>query len=573
MDKIVSKNEMNCTVILDGSECKVKFDRGFRAFAIENNSSGDVYVSIKPGVTAGDDGVRRIKSGCSSVFALRINEKTDAIYLTGTGSVQIHAQNDNINPFRNAPVSDGGGEVTVDEWIYTSPDDPGGLLANIMNTTEYNGGGYNISGGIQGRFGFYQSLSGYNITHSNLTDLTNVKRITIKGATVANLDGLSATAYYCITDETITELGERWTEIHSSSGTSISNFSAEIDCSNITGKKYLYLAIKHGDESSGYTSYFYVDKITLSGEGAGYNVIALTRSEFDAITKKDPDTYYVITDDVGETTTPVVLNVGAGREFTSFTDAMWIASQITGQKVVINVFAGEYDVYSELGGNDFVLGIGDKKYYEFQPVLSGDVEIRGIGNVILKLEIPDDIYSSNINNCRKISIIHNDRNILVENITFVTKNCRYSVHDECGNNALAANTKHIIRNCRFYNTNTLCVIGVGCVSPSYKIENCYAENTNGCLFLHDWDVSSGGNLTVSNCVFESESNNEVLFSAHSESTFDVFLTNNNFEHLAVSSIDATKYEKNIFRIIGVGNIIPNVTVADGLTNPYPVKLV
>lgn len=307
--------------------------------------------------------------------------------------------------------------------------------------------------------------------------------------------------------------------------------------------------------------------------GGGENVITLTRAEFDAIAVKDPDTYYVITDDVGETTASVVLNVGADREFTSFTDAMWIAAQITGQKVVINVFAGEYDVYSELGGDDFVAGIGDKKYYEFQPVLSGDVEIHGIGNVTLKLEIPDDIKRAYYNQCNRVSVIHNDRNIIVENITFICKNCRYAIHDECGNNKSAANTNHIIKNCRFYHTNTLCVIGVGCVSPNYKIENCYAENTNGCLFLHDWDVSTGGNLIVSNCIFDSTSNNEMLLSAHSNSTFDVFLSNNNFERLAVNSVDASVYTDNIFRIIGAGNTIPNVTVAEEITNPYPIKLV
>ena len=65
----------------------------------------------------------------------------------------------------------------------------------------------------------------------------------------------------------------------------------------------------------------------------------------------------------------------------------------------------------------------------------------------------------------------------------------------------------------------------------------------------------------------------MLLSSNSASTFDVFLTNNNFERLALNSVDAAKYEKNIFRIIGVGNTIPNVTVDDGLTNPYPIKLV
>lgn len=230
----------------------------------KNLGDTTVYVSNKEDFKAGDDGVSEltVKGDITNI------ESFDGkVYILGAGKVEIHNTDSKLPPFKSAPVAGGGGgEVTVTEWIYTSPNDPGGLLANIMNTTGYNGGGYDI-GSIQGRFGFCQSYSGYNITHSTPTDLTNVKKITVNGGTVANNDSLSATAYYCISSETITELDDRWTEIHSSTGTVVSDFIAEIDCSEITGEKFLYLAVKHGDESSAFTSYFYIDKITLSGDG------------------------------------------------------------------------------------------------------------------------------------------------------------------------------------------------------------------------------------------------------------------------------------------------------------------
>ena len=233
----------------------------------KNLGSTAIYVSNKENFKAGDDGVSELtaKGDITNIESL-----DGKVYILGAGKVEIHNTDSKLLPFKSAPIaSSGGGGATVTEWIYTSPDDPGGLLVHIMNNTGYNGGGYNINGGIQGRFGFYQSLSGYNITHSYPTDLTDVKKITIDGATVANVDGLSATAYYCISDETITELDDRWTEIHTSTGKSVSNFSAEIDCSKIAGKKSLYLAIKHGDENSGYSSYLYIDRILLSGAGSG----------------------------------------------------------------------------------------------------------------------------------------------------------------------------------------------------------------------------------------------------------------------------------------------------------------
>ena len=231
-----------------------------------------IYVSNKEDFKAGDDGVSELtaKGDVTNIESL-----DGKVYILGAGKVEIHNTDSKLPPFKSAPVAgSGGGVVTVTEWNYTPPYDPGGLLANIMNTTGYNGGGYTINGGIQGRFGFYQSLSGCNITHSNLTDLTNVNKITIDGGTVANIDGLSATAYYCISDETITELDDRWTEIHSSTGTSVSDFSSVIDCSEITGEKFIYLAVEHGNENSGYTSYLYVDKIVLSSVGVNVNYAA-----------------------------------------------------------------------------------------------------------------------------------------------------------------------------------------------------------------------------------------------------------------------------------------------------------
>ena len=230
----------------------------------KNLGDTTIYVSNKENFKAGDDGVSEltVKGDITNI------ESFDGkVYILGAGKVEIHNTDSKLPPFKSAPVAgSGGGEAAVAEWVYKSPDDPGGLLANIMNTTGYNGGGYDI-GSIQGRFGFCQSYSGYNITRSTPTDLTTVKKITINGGTVANTERLSTTAYYCISSETITELDDRWTEIHSSTGTVVSDFIAEIDCSEITGEKFLYLAVKHGGEVSAYTSYFYIDKITLSGDG------------------------------------------------------------------------------------------------------------------------------------------------------------------------------------------------------------------------------------------------------------------------------------------------------------------
>ena len=121
MEKIVTSGDRDCTVVLDGTECSVKFDSCYRAYSVQNNSTSDVFVSIHQGANAGDDGVVRIKAGCSAVFAhMRLD--VDTVYFNGTGEIQVHGQNDTNNSFHNAPVANGGGE-TVDAYTKTESDD------------------------------------------------------------------------------------------------------------------------------------------------------------------------------------------------------------------------------------------------------------------------------------------------------------------------------------------------------------------------------------------------------------------------------------------------------------------
>lgn len=158
-------------------------------------------------------------------------------------------------------ISGGSVNIANIRWnLYHDPD-PYNFYSNIKNTTGYNGGGYNFSQSIPNQFGFYQSLSGYNITHSQIVDFTNVKKIIINGATKSNINKLTATAYYKITNESLTELSDDWTMINQSVGQDISEFSVEIDCSTITGEQYIYFAILHGTENGGYTSYLYIYNI------------------------------------------------------------------------------------------------------------------------------------------------------------------------------------------------------------------------------------------------------------------------------------------------------------------------
>ena len=153
-----------------------------------------------------------------------------------------------------------GGSANANWNLYHDPD-PYNFYSNIKNTTNYNGGGYNFNASIPNQFGIYQSLSGYNVTHSYAVDFTNVNKIVVNGATKSNVAGLTATAYCTITNESLTELSDEWTMIHQSVGTDASEFSTEIDCSQITGENFIYFAIMHGTETSTHSSYLFIYNI------------------------------------------------------------------------------------------------------------------------------------------------------------------------------------------------------------------------------------------------------------------------------------------------------------------------
>lgn len=133
MEKIVKAGLRDCTVNLDGTECAVRFDSCFRAFAVRNDSAGDVFISKTAGIVPDADGVMCVKSGASAVYA-HMDIYADTVYLLGKGKVQLHAQNDTVNPFNYAPVSDDGGEKSG-ESSYT-----------IENAVDYPIMGINVYG-------------------------------------------------------------------------------------------------------------------------------------------------------------------------------------------------------------------------------------------------------------------------------------------------------------------------------------------------------------------------------------------------------------------------------------------
>ena len=78
-----------------------------RFYWFKNIGTTTVYVSGDPDITAGGDGVAELAAG-GSVCIETLGGK---VYVLGAGKVQIHNTGDKFCPFRNAPVSSGGGVI------------------------------------------------------------------------------------------------------------------------------------------------------------------------------------------------------------------------------------------------------------------------------------------------------------------------------------------------------------------------------------------------------------------------------------------------------------------------------
>ena len=167
MEKIVKAGLRDCTVNLDGSECAVKFDTCFRAFAVRNDGAADIYISKTSGIVPDDDGVMCVKSGASAVFA-HMDIYADTVYLLGNGRVQIHAQNDSANPFNYAPTFDGGVQASG-------------------NPVQLDG--------LQGGVPFSEiTVSGNDIIGQNLTVNVSGKNLLMLSKSTLTANGITATA-------------------------------------------------------------------------------------------------------------------------------------------------------------------------------------------------------------------------------------------------------------------------------------------------------------------------------------------------------------------------------------------
>ena len=216
-----------------------------------------------------------------------------------------------------------------------------------------------------------------------------------------------------------------------------------------------------------------------------------------------------------------VFEVGSGKQYTDPISCFNAVKDYAFHKKIV-IYPGEYDIYQLMGGHDYFASIdaSSASSYDIQPWLS-DVEIVGKGNVMFKMNIPEDISRSIT---WLFSPINIRGNATIKNITIKGSNIRYCIHDESGKNY--PNTERLYEN---VNCEIDAHVTIGCgYSPNTKITmvNCKLHsNTGGAYSYHS---KGGSRFNAQNCIFSSNATDSwaLRFSEeNTEKTDEVILSN------------------------------------------------
>lgn len=309
---------------------------------------------------------------------------------------------------------------------------------------------------------FYRNSSAAYVENSNYTALT----IPTKPNTTYICTGTSYTVSF------LTEEKKYWNNDHSSADGSANHVFTTPE-----NTAYTVLSVKHGKYPL--DKYMVVEGDELPSSYIPYG---------DALSEN----VYV---DTGEN----VFYVGATRRFSRFYDCINAIKDIEGEKTVY-VDSGVYDLYDEIGGDEFAATITSTAWRDWSVILPNDIRIIGIGNVVFNFILPDSVSDKAYSVLSPINVYGS---VYMENITINAKNCRYTLHDDGASEDMPY-TRHIYKNMTFNKLSgngygAACGNGIG-KGVTFEFDNCIinSEKTLGMSF-HNQTTKADGTIIISNC--------------------------------------------------------------------------
>lgn len=171
----------------------------------------------------------------------------------------------------------------------------------------------------------------------------------------------------------------------------------------------------------------------------------------------------------------------------------------------IYIYSGEYDILQELGGDSFLNTVKTVNSERQGIEVPDYVNIVGIGDVRLKMDVPDDKTTRETST--RISVLNVWRHNTIKNIKITVRNTRYAVHDETNNQYANNDMKYI--DCYFehlgnkagvWNSTQAYAAGMGS-GGSYLFENCTFKSVTIPFSMHDNFNVESNRVKISKCTF------------------------------------------------------------------------
>lgn len=249
---------------------------------------------------------------------------------------------------------------------------------------------------------------------------------------------------------------------------------------------------------------------------------------------------------------------------------------------IIHVNAGIYDIYEELGGEDFVSAVAsDAAWSDVSLIVPKNTTIVGEGHVVLQYLPPESIMTKYPAAASCISPINLRGGVTIKNINIDAQYCRYCIHEETSGLADYNNTTSVYDNvnCHYYGKIVGAIGGqaLGCGfddGQTHVLRNCtfITDVAQPAVSYHN-RVSKGGTILINNCLLVSNSATPSLRFGNvgEQKTSTVKITNT---HIAngveiISETDDTAqncYDLTLINCnVGAEDIIIDDKIVNGIT--------
>ena len=204
-----------------------------------------------------------------------------------------------------------------------------------------------------------------------------------------------------------------------------------------------------------------------------------------------------------------VYHVGAGQEFTTFTEALTALENNSNEKTII-IHPGTYNIFNEIGGETYINTIYDiasnLNWRDVCKVVPPNTKIKGIGKVKLVWN-PTAAQIKNADTAFLFSPLNLSGSAEIENVIVECTNGRYAIHDECSGRPEFDNIKRRFKNVIAINHGgtytSLFAYGNGHGKRcNYEFDNCkfITEAPASAFSTHDWHQDNEYNTSEFNIV-------------------------------------------------------------------------